>query len=165
MALGIAPRAIVDGLGAVRPAKHRAQLVPVGDRVILDDCYNASPLSMRAALDALAAISAPGQRRVAVLGDMLELGPDSARLHAEVGDYAAARADEVIAVGPAAAHLASAARAHLGAAHVAHAEGVDQAAARAVEVSGPGDVVLVKASRGMQLERVIDALAARLGSV
>ena len=63
----------------MRPAKHRAQLVPVGDRTVLDDCYNASPLSMRAALDALVDVTPPGAQKIAVLGDMLELGPDSAR--------------------------------------------------------------------------------------
>jgi UDP-N-acetylmuramoyl-tripeptide--D-alanyl-D-alanine ligase len=162
-ALGVPASAVLDGLSSVRPAKHRLQLLPVGDRTVLDDCYTASPLSMRAALDALAAITPPGARRVAVLGDMLELGPDTARLHAEVGQYAADRVDQLIAVGPTATHLCEAARARLlGAAY--HAFSVEDAASRAAAVSGAGDVLLIKASRGMQLERVIAALEARLGA-
>jgi UDP-N-acetylmuramoyl-tripeptide--D-alanyl-D-alanine ligase len=163
-ALGVDDAAILDGLARVRPAKHRAQLLPAGDRTILDDCYNASPLSTRAALDALVASTAPGHRRVAVLGDMRELGADSARLHAEVGAYAAERVDHLIAVGAEAAHLCDAARARLGPERAWHTLDVEAAAARAVAVSGAGDLILVKASRGMALERVVDGIAARLGA-
>jgi UDP-N-acetylmuramoyl-tripeptide--D-alanyl-D-alanine ligase len=163
-ALDIGEGPILDGLASVKPAKHRAQLVPVGDRIVLDDCYNASPLSTRAALDALVAVSVKGHKRIAVLGDMLELGPDGPALHAEVGAYAAERADEVIAFGPNSRHTAAAAAEKLGAEHVLHTEDPTDAAERVFAVSGPGDVILVKASRGMRLERVIDALAERLGA-
>jgi UDP-N-acetylmuramoyl-tripeptide--D-alanyl-D-alanine ligase len=163
LTLGVPPEAIARGLQAVKPAKHRAQLVPVGDRVVLDDCYNASPLSMRAALDALVAATGPGHRRVAVLADMLELGPDAPQLHDEIGAYAAARVDALIALGPLGARYVEAARPTLGD-RAAVAADPDEAAARALAASGPGDVILVKASRGMKLERVIDSLATRLGA-
>jgi UDP-N-acetylmuramoyl-tripeptide--D-alanyl-D-alanine ligase len=155
-ALDVGEGPIFDGLSSVKPAKHRSQLVPAKDRIILDDCYNASPLSMRAALDTLVSVSQ--FKKIAVLGDMLELGPRSAALHAEVGVYAGDRADEVIAFGPMAAHLAEAAAAKLGAEHVLHTQDPADAAERVMQVSGPGDVILVKASRGMRLERVIERL-------
>jgi UDP-N-acetylmuramoyl-tripeptide--D-alanyl-D-alanine ligase len=148
LALDVGEGSILDGLANVRPAKHRAQLVQAGDRTILDDCYNAAPSSMRAALDALVEIAPPGAQKIAVLGDMLELGPDSARLHAEVGAYAASRVDHLITVGAEAKHMKAS----------FHADDVAAAVARVRAVSRAGDVILVKASRGMQLERVIDAL-------
>jgi len=159
-ALDVGEGSILEGLSTVKPAKHRAQLVPVGDRTALDDCYNASPLSMRAALDALVSTTPAGNRKIAVLGDMLELGPDSAALHAQVGEYASTRCDGLIAIGPQSHHTAEAARARLGE-RVLHTDDPTDAAERAWEWSGPGDVILVKASRGMRLERVLDALAER----
>jgi UDP-N-acetylmuramoyl-tripeptide--D-alanyl-D-alanine ligase len=149
-------------LAQVRPAKHRLQLVPIGDRTVLDDCYNASPLSTMAALDALAAIVAPGNQRIAVLGDMLELGDDSARLHEEVGAYAASRVEHLVTIGPQARHLLDGARAGLPEGRSLHTDDPKDAADHLLEVSRPGDVILVKASRGMRLERVIDALKALL---
>jgi UDP-N-acetylmuramoyl-tripeptide--D-alanyl-D-alanine ligase len=165
LALDLGEGPILDGLERVKPAKHRAQLVAVGDRTVLDDCYNASPLSMRAALDALTAAAPAGHKRVAVLGDMLELGPEGPALHAEIGAYAAERVDELIAFGPLSRGLADAARARLGAARhdrVLHTDDPHDAAKRALAVSGAGDVILVKASRGMRLERVIDLIAQAL---
>ncbi|HEX8952080.1 MAG TPA: UDP-N-acetylmuramoyl-tripeptide--D-alanyl-D-alanine ligase, partial [Polyangia bacterium] len=156
LALDIGEGSILDGLANVRPAKHRAQLLQAGGRTILDDCYNAAPNSMRAALDALVDIAPPGAQKIAVLGDMLELGPDSARLHAEIGAYAAERVDRLITIGEQARHIDAGARAL--ADRVFHAEDPRAAAAEVRRVSRAGDAILVKASRGMRLERVIDAL-------
>jgi UDP-N-acetylmuramoyl-tripeptide--D-alanyl-D-alanine ligase len=122
---------------------------------LIDDCYNANPMSMRAALDELAATPVQGWR-VAVLGDMLELGPDELRFHEEIGAYAAEQGvDLLVAVGP----LARAVRASFtGELHLA-----PDAAAAAELVRGlvaPGDAVLVKASRGVGLEVVCQALRA-----
>jgi UDP-N-acetylmuramoyl-tripeptide--D-alanyl-D-alanine ligase len=120
--------------------------------VVIDDCYNANPMSMRAALDELAD-SASG-RRVAVLGDMLELGPEAPSLHREIGAHAAARGVEVlVCVGPLAGAFAEA---FPGESHV-----VDDAAAAAEllpELLRDGDTVLLKGSRGVGLERVLSAL-------
>jgi UDP-N-acetylmuramoyl-tripeptide--D-alanyl-D-alanine ligase len=149
LALDIGEGSILDGLANVRPAKHRAQLVQVGGRTVLDDCYNAAPASMRAALDALVEITPPGAQKIAVLGDMLELGPDSPKLHAEIGAYAAARVDHLITMGARAQQMSGA----------FHTDDPRAAADKLRAVSRAGDVILVKASRGMRLERVIDALA------
>ncbi|HVE68754.1 MAG TPA: UDP-N-acetylmuramoyl-tripeptide--D-alanyl-D-alanine ligase, partial [Solirubrobacteraceae bacterium] len=131
-----------------------------GDRVdlpngvaVIDDCYNANPMSMRAALEELA-VTASG-RRVAVLGDMLELGPDEARFHREVGAHAARRGvDLLITVGPRAAAMLDA---YDGEGHAVADAG--EAAALLPELVEPGDTVLVKASRGVGLEVVAQALA------
>ena len=154
----VSPAEIARGLGLVRPAKHRLEVIDVGGRVILDDCYNASPLSMRAALDALKEFGGP-RKRVAVLGDMLELGPDSAALHSEVGAYAGEIVDALVTVGERAHAIYDAAARTLR----FHAANFDEAAHKVTDWTGPGDVVLVKASRGMQLERVIDALRKGIG--
>lgn len=122
---------------------------------VIDDCYNANPMSMRAALDDLAA-TAGGGRRVAVLGDMLELGPEEARFHAEIGAHAAATGVELlVAVGPRSRALADA---FGGETHVV--ADAAQAAALVPELVRSGDTVLVKASRGIGLEVVAEALAA-----
>ena len=127
-----------------------------GGVTIIDDCYNANPMSMRAALDDLAATASlrDGARTVAVLGDMLELGPDERSYHVQIGAHAAAAGVELlVTVGPLA---------------VAIADGFDgevqcvadaaEAAALVPELLAPGDVVLVKASRGVGLELVCEAL-------
>jgi UDP-N-acetylmuramoyl-tripeptide--D-alanyl-D-alanine ligase len=129
-----------------------------GGVVVIDDCYNANPMSMRAALDDLAVSASgvvPPARRVAVLGDMLELGPDEVRFHQEIGAHArAAGVDLLVTVGPLAASM--------GPAFGGETLAVDAAA----DVAGAlrprlrhGDMVLVKASRGVGLEVVAQALA------
>jgi UDP-N-acetylmuramoyl-tripeptide--D-alanyl-D-alanine ligase len=150
-AVGAAPRGMLD----VTLSALRGQRIELpGPVVVIDDCYNANPMSMRAALDDLSA-SAPG-RRVAVLGDMLELGPDEIRFHEEVGAHAGARGvDVLIAVGPLAAHMGARFGGEL------HAVG-DAAAAAALAgaLVRPGDTVLVKASRGIGLEVVAEGMRA-----
>jgi UDP-N-acetylmuramyl pentapeptide synthase len=118
-----------------------------GGIVVIDDCYNANPMSMRAALDDLA-VSAAG-RRVAVLGDMLELGPEELRFHAQIGEHARADGVELLlTVGPLAREMRG-----------DHAvDTAEQAAELVRELVQPGDTVLVKASRGVGLEAVADAL-------
>ncbi|MET9554875.1 UDP-N-acetylmuramoyl-tripeptide--D-alanyl-D-alanine ligase [Streptomyces sp. NPDC006645] len=118
---------------------------------LLNDSYNANPDSVRAALDALAAIE--GGRRIAVLGEMLELGDDSAAEHRSVGEYAARRADVVAVVGEAARPIADGAA---GRAVVLADNGA--AVDRLRGLITAGDVVLVKASRGAGLDEVAAAL-------
>jgi UDP-N-acetylmuramoyl-tripeptide--D-alanyl-D-alanine ligase len=151
-AVGVEPSGRVDvAFGALR-GEHVA--LPSG-AVVINDCYNANPLSMRAALDDLATHS-PDGRRIAVLGDMLELGPGEAEEHRELGEYAArSGVDVLVAVGPLSAETA---RAFAGEA----VQVADAAAAAAAigDIVGPGDVVLVKGSRGIALEAVAEALIA-----
>ncbi len=141
-AVGVRPRGRIE----VELSARRGQRTETeGGAVVVNDCYNANPMSMRAALDELS--RAPG-RRVAVLGDMLELGPDERRFHEEVGAYARERADVLVTVGPLAAAM--------GGDHaVADAAEAAALVARLVE---PGDTVLVKASRGVGLEAVAEGL-------
>jgi UDP-N-acetylmuramoyl-tripeptide--D-alanyl-D-alanine ligase len=149
-ALGVEP----DGLLDVALSSLRGQRMHLpGDIVVVNDCYNANPMSMRAALDDLAA-SASG-RRVAVLGDMLELGPGEARFHAEVGAHAReAGVDLLVAVGPRAAHFAD------GYGEVLALPDAQAAAETVPGLLQPGDTVLLKASRGVGLEVVARALEA-----
>jgi UDP-N-acetylmuramoyl-tripeptide--D-alanyl-D-alanine ligase len=150
-ALGAEPRGLLE----VELSAMRGQRIELpGPVLVIDDCYNANPMSMRAALDDLAA-SAPG-RRVAVLGDMLELGPLEGQFHAEIGAHAALRGvDVLVAVGPRAAFMAETFSGELHA--VADAAG---AAALTRELLRPGDTVLVKGSRGVGLEAVARGLQA-----
>ncbi|MBI1893785.1 MAG: UDP-N-acetylmuramoyl-tripeptide--D-alanyl-D-alanine ligase, partial [Candidatus Rokubacteria bacterium] len=84
---GLAPREIAEGLGRARPAAHRLTWIDAGGTLILDDCYNANPSSVAAALETL--VEEPGVRTIAVLGDMLELGAAAEAAHLEVGRLAA----------------------------------------------------------------------------
>jgi UDP-N-acetylmuramoyl-tripeptide--D-alanyl-D-alanine ligase len=160
VALDVPGTAIVAGLAKFRPAAMRSQIeVRHGVRIIVD-CYNANPASTRAAVRLLAESKAKG-RRIAVLGDMLELGPTTAQLHAEVGAYVAEQGiDTLIASGPLARNLARGARG-AGMAAVQEAADAPAAAAELLALVQPGDVVLVKGSRGMRLERVVQALRDR----
>jgi UDP-N-acetylmuramoyl-tripeptide--D-alanyl-D-alanine ligase len=151
---------IARGLGEARAAARRGQWVVAGDVTILDDTYNASPTSVRAALEMLSA-RRRGRRAVVVLGDMLELGATTDEAHREMGRaMAALPADEFVGVGRAAALAVEAART-AGIAEAYHAKSCEDAVAHLVKRLAPGDVVLVKGSRGMRMERVVDALVAR----
>lgn len=156
-----AARAIgIEPDGDVRPeiSPMRGQRLHLSrDVVVVVDCYNANPMSMTAALDDLAT-SATG-RRVAVLGDMLELGPDEKRLHAELGAHAKFTGVEVlIAVGPLSRHTGTG----FGSG-VQWVEDSYAAAELLPKLLEPGDTVLLKASRGIGLERVADALRGQDG--
>jgi UDP-N-acetylmuramoyl-tripeptide--D-alanyl-D-alanine ligase len=160
VALGIDLEDIVRGLGEARGPARRGQWVVAGDVTILDDTYNASPASVRAALAMLAA-RRRGRRAVVVLGDMLELGALTDEAHREIGRAVAELpADELVGVGRACALAIEAART-AGIAEAYHAKSYDDAVAHLVKRLAPGDVVLVKGSRGMRMERVVDALVAR----
>jgi UDP-N-acetylmuramoyl-tripeptide--D-alanyl-D-alanine ligase len=135
----------------VRFSSLRGELVELpGGVTVVNDCYNANPMSMRAALEHLAASDA--ERRIAVLGTMAELGPDSDRYHREIGGQLGALGiDVLVPVGQAA---------------LPYADGFDgethpvatpeEAGALLAELARPGDRVLIKGSRSVGLERVLD---------
>jgi len=151
--LKLDPDAVVAALAAYRPLKGRMEIQHAGGATLLVDHYNANPDSMRAALHTLA--TWPGaKRRIAVLGDMRELGETAAGLHAEVG--AAVRAAELWVVGEHAGDYAAGARK----AGVEARRFPDKAAVAAAlrEQLAPGTVVLLKASRGAALEDVLAGL-------
>ena len=155
-AVGVTPTGRVE----LELSKGRGQRYITPSRVtVIDDCYNANPISMRAALDDLKATAAAidSSRRVAVLGDMLELGSAEREFHAQLGERAtAAGVDVLVTVGPLAASIAD----RFGGETHAMAD-ASEAAMVVPELLAPGDVVLVKASRGVGLELVCRALGAR----
>ncbi|HYB22430.1 MAG TPA: UDP-N-acetylmuramoyl-tripeptide--D-alanyl-D-alanine ligase [Solirubrobacteraceae bacterium] len=148
-ALGYTPHGELQ----VRFSAMRGQLLRLpGGVMVIDDCYNANPMSVHAAIDELVATAAA--RRVAVLGDMLELGPSSPALHREIGSYArAAGVDVLVTVGELAAQMSAT---FAGESHAA----VDarEASELVEELLREGDTVLVKGSRGVHLEQVIERL-------
>ena len=155
---GVPDEQIAAGLALPwgRASAHRGVLVRTPDLLILDDTYNASPPAVLAALDVLASLSG---RPVAVLGEMLELGPVAERSHREVGAAAARVVAELVVVGAAAGGIAAGAlAAGLEEARIHHVAGIDEALALLEAVLEPGDAVLVKASRGAALESIVEAL-------
>jgi UDP-N-acetylmuramoyl-tripeptide--D-alanyl-D-alanine ligase len=159
IALGCTDREIARGLAGVKPVGRRLRLEPLPSGVrLLDDCYNANPTSMSAALATLAGLAAgPGLRPVAVLGDMLELGGFEVEAHRALGEEASrAGLAALAAFGPRARATAEAARA--AGLEAFHTEDVDALVRWARATVAPGDVLLVKGSRGMKLERLVEAL-------
>jgi UDP-N-acetylmuramoyl-tripeptide--D-alanyl-D-alanine ligase len=162
LAAGLRPAAIAESLAAGWSAPHRGQLVRAGGVTIVDDSYNASPGSVTAALELLSGI--PG-RRIAVLGEMLELGDGHVAGHRRVGEMAAAIVDRLVVVGDGAADIAIGAAA-AGLQPDAILRVADRAAARdrLIAELRDGDVVLVKASRGVALDVLVEELVAALGA-
>ena len=159
-AMGFSAEACVAGLSAARPFAHRSRLLQAGGVAILDDCYNANPSSMAAALAALGTLATEGQR-VAVLGDMLELGEAEVPEHRSLGRLAAVSADRVAFFGPRSREAFEAARrAGLSAEAAAHFEEIASLLSWLFPRLHPGDTLLVKGSRGMRLERVVDGVIA-----
>jgi UDP-N-acetylmuramoyl-tripeptide--D-alanyl-D-alanine ligase len=151
VAMGFSPDAMAERAPGIVFSRLRGELVELPENAILiNDSYNANPISMRAALDHLASLRIDG-RRLAVLGEMRELGPEAAEYHREVGRYAREQGVEhLIGVGPLAAEYAP-------------DDQVDDAEAAAETLRrtlGPGDAILVKGSRAVGLEKVAERLRA-----
>ena len=147
---------IAQGLNRLSAGTRLARRTAGNGATIIDDSYNAAPLSMQAALDLLAACE---PRRVALLGDMYELGTEERAAHRAIGEYAAGRCDWLIAVGERSRDLIESARkaGHPEACWVAEVEQATEILRRSLE---PRDTLLVKASHAMHLEAVVDRLAA-----
>jgi UDP-N-acetylmuramyl pentapeptide synthase len=161
-ALGLSIEQIAAGLESARPVKGRCVWRTAGRIRILDDTYNANPGSVGASLETLAATS-EGHRRVVVFGDMLELGEISEAAHRDMGHaVAASGAAEFVGLGRWAQVAVEAAR-RAGLAESHHVSTFEDAVALLLKRLAPGDAVLVKGSRGMRMERVVDALVARFG--
>ncbi|MEK6586564.1 MAG: cyanophycin synthetase, partial [Nitrospirota bacterium] len=157
--LGLPGGVIAQGLSRFRPAAMRSQVrVSQGVKLIID-CYNANPASMKAAVQLLAQTGAK-RKRIAVLGDMLELGPNAAQMHEEVGGFVARHGiDQLVACGLLGRSLAKGAKqAGLDQTHILEVPDARAASAAIKTFVKPGDTVLIKASRGMKLELVADAL-------
>ncbi len=161
-ALGCSLTEIAEGLERARPIKGRCVWRRAGAVRILDDTYNANPEAVEAALAILSRARGTG-RILVVLGDMLELGEIAPVAHRDIGRKAAQLGvAEFVGIGPLARHAVTAARA-AGLLEAQHTETVEDAVALLLKRLAPGDCLLVKGSRAMRLERVADALVARLG--
>ena len=158
---GMSDDEIESALLTARGPDMRLQLVDVHGVWVLNDAYNANPNSMRAALETAAALDTRGGRRVAVLGDMRELGQSSERYHRELGEFAATcKLDLLACVGPQSALLADAAeRAGMAVGAIVRFPDARAAAAAVPTWLRDGDWVLLKASRTIGLELVGQAIA------
>ncbi len=155
MERGITPSQAAAALGTVQAGDKRGQILQIGGVSIINDCYNSNPRALDAMVDALASMKA--ERRILVAGEMLELGATAETLHRECGRHAAeAKIDLVIGVRGLARALAEAA---CGAGVPAQfLETPEQVGALLARQLRPGDVVLLKASRGVKLERALEVL-------
>ena len=155
-ALGMAAAEIARGLGRARAMANRLEVLRLGGAVVINDVYNSSPRSVEAALDVMDEL--PGRPRIAVLGDMRELGSLSLEAHRQVGREAARRGiDVLIALGPLSADLAGAAGA-AGVPRVMHTVDPAEALAALRREIRSGAVVLVKGSRVLAMEQIVDGL-------
>ncbi|OGG06612.1 MAG: hypothetical protein A3F83_09210 [Candidatus Glassbacteria bacterium RIFCSPLOWO2_12_FULL_58_11] len=157
--LGLAAEDIRQGLEALKPLKMRGELKRLGGLLVLDDCYNANPLSMREALKTLEAISHKGSR-AAVLGEMLELGAEAEKLHLELAAETAKRNLRLLVlVGAYAARMKDAYLKAGGAEKAIHTAEDAEEACEILKTTLEGDeLLLVKGSRGVHLERVVKFL-------
>ncbi|PZP19847.1 MAG: UDP-N-acetylmuramoyl-tripeptide--D-alanyl-D-alanine ligase, partial [Kocuria rhizophila] len=153
-ALGADPRRAAEGLADWRPYKGRGGVERIGEITLIDDSYNANPASLAAGLATLAGM--PPGRRVAILGDMLELGADELTLHAAIADYPQLQEVALVhACGPRMRALMDALPADRRGLWSEDAAGL---IARVDELTRPGDVVFVKGSKGSRVASVVDAL-------
>jgi UDP-N-acetylmuramoyl-tripeptide--D-alanyl-D-alanine ligase len=160
IACGIKASDAIAALATLKPADKRGQVLQLGNITVINDCYNSNPKALKAMVDALSAMKAA--RRIVVAGEMLELGPAAEALHRESGSHMGEKKIDVL----------------IGVRGLAHAlvDGAQQAGTRAEFVATPeeagewlaretrdGDVVLLKASRGVKLERALETWQAKRG--
>lgn len=160
--LGVSEDLVREGLAAYIPSAMRQNISERSGVTVITDCYNAAPESMRAAIDTLCSLDVTG-KRIAVLGDMRELGRDSDRMHREIGEYVAkSGVDVLLTLGESGAYIAEGAIMSGMNAHCVFVErDTDQIEKLCLEVESKmseGDAILFKASRGVRLERAIEEL-------
>jgi UDP-N-acetylmuramoyl-tripeptide--D-alanyl-D-alanine ligase len=159
---GLTPSEAVAALAALTPADKRGQVLQLGNITVINDCYNSNPKALEAMVDALSAM--PAKRRIVVAGEMLELGPTGEELHRQCGRHIAEkRIDVLVGVRGLAQHMVEAAKnAGTQAEFVASPEEAGQWLAREAR---DGDVILLKASRGVKLEKALETVVGRQSSV
>jgi UDP-N-acetylmuramoyl-tripeptide--D-alanyl-D-alanine ligase len=160
LARGLNSSQAASALATLVPADKRGQVLQLGNITVINDCYNSNPKALNAMVDALAAM--PATRRIVIAGEMLELGPAGEEMHRTAGEHAAGKKIDVV----------------IGVRGLAQAlvEGAGKSGARAEFVATPeeagewlaregrdGDVVLLKASRGVKLEKALETFKARRG--
>lgn len=158
--LGMSDEKIVEGLSMARTISGRSNIIPYKDTgYIIDDCYNASPASMMAAIDTL--MLAKG-RKVAVLGDMFELGEDSDNMHASIGEYAVkAGVNKLICVGENCRYMYNRAMSTAGMTGIVHYSTLEELIKNIAVEFKPSDNILVKSSNGMGFSKLVEALKNR----
>ncbi len=149
--LGVDDPRIADGLERFEPAEMRLAVREIGGAIVIVDCYNANPDSMAAALRTLAEVG-EGKRTVAVIGDMLELGPDSEAWHRQMGEIASSAAGECVFIGPRSRVAFEAAG------RGSWFATLDEAREAVADLVRPETVILLKASRGMAFEKLLEGL-------
>lgn len=159
--MGLTVQEVQEGILAVEAVSGRSHLVRMAGCVVIDDCYNANPVSVRAAIDLLA--TAP-ERKVAILGDMFELGEREKQLHGEIGTYAVdAGIDVLLCVGKLSACMYEQGKQRKEEkkkdTEIFYFPARDEMIGKLPEILKRGDNILVKASHGMQFEKVVEAIA------
>ncbi len=157
-AIGISWEGIERGVGALKAAKHRGIILDVGGATIYDDTYNSNPYALRRSLDLMSQAEVGG-RRIAVIGDMLELGERELDYHRDAGKAIPTSIDTVVAVGKRSSSLLDGAReAGFEGGKLHHFNDALSAGAFLKAFIRPGDLVMIKASRGIGLDRIVDML-------
>ena len=153
---GLSKEEILKGIESLQPVSGRFHIINTDRYTIIDDCYNANPVSMKASLDILGDASG---RKVAILGDMGELGEDQVDMHREVGVYAASRSiDVILCVGELSAYMAEAARFTAPAKEILHFSTKEELMKDLPKFLKKGDNILVKASHFMEFGKILEAL-------
>lgn len=163
--LNLKPASILEGLNRFKPSSRRMEIFVKNNMRIINDTYNANPSSMKAALEVLKdqgpVVGTIPPRRIAVIGDMLELGSKAVHFHQEIG-LTAAKFDfnRLITIGNLAKYAAQAAiAAGMPKPKVCHFTAKNQAIQKLQKIIRPNDVILVKGSRGMKLEEIVESLS------
>ena len=157
---GITPSQVAEALPTLTPADKRGEVVHLGNITAINDCYNCNPQALNAMVDTLASMGA--KRRIVVAGEMLELGPEGEELHRQCGEHIAKRAIDVLlgVRGSAEAMVDAARKAGIRAEFVATPEEAGEWLAREAR---DGDLVLLKASRGVKLEKALETWKQKIG--
>jgi UDP-N-acetylmuramoyl-tripeptide--D-alanyl-D-alanine ligase len=158
MEQGMKPAETVAALGTMKPAEKRGQVLQLGNITVINDCYNSNPKALQAMVDALSAM--PATRRIVVAGEMLELGPAGEEMHANAGRHIAdKKIDLLLGVRGMAQAMVDAAKEN--GVRAEFAASPEEAAEWLAREARDGDVVLLKASRGVKLENALDAWTGR----
>ena len=151
--LGLTPRDIAAGLGSLAAADKRGQVVQMGNITVINDCYNSNPTALTAMVDALMAM--PAQRHIVVAGEMLELGQTGESLHLESGRHMAEKKVDVL-LGVRGLAEAAVTGAKAGGTRAEFVSSPEEAGEWLARETREGDVVLLKASRGVKLEKALE---------
>lgn len=157
---GLTPSECARALEELQPADKRGEMIQLAGATIINDCYNSNPAALKSMVDAL--VSLPARRRIVVAGEMLELGPAAEALHRECGAYMEAKVDLLLGVRGMAKHMVD--EAEKAGMYAHYVESPEAAAEFLAAEMRSGDALLFKASRGVKLEKALEALRAKLAS-